>query len=60
MSGPVDNLKKFVLFSIVFHVFISFAWGKIVVQQSVPVYGDHIEVSLKHFEFRKPAPVKKL
>ncbi len=60
MSGPVDNLKKFILFSIAFHVLISFAWGKIVVQQSIPVYGDHIEVSLKHFEFKKPAPAKKV
>ena len=60
MSGPVDNLKKFILFSIVFHVLISFAWGKIVVQKSIPVYGDHIEVSLRHFEFKKPAPAKKV
>ena len=60
MGGPVDNLRKFILFSIAFHVLISFAWGKIVVQRSVPVYGDHIEVSLRHFEFKKPAPAKKV
>ena len=60
MGGPVDNLRKFILFSIAFHVLISFAWGKIVVQKSVPVYGDHIEVSLKRFEFKKPAPAKKI
>lgn len=60
MGRPVDNLKRFILFSIVFHVLISFAWGKIVVQKSVPVYGDHIEVSLRHFEFKKPAPAKKI
>lgn len=60
MGRPVDNLKKFILFSLVFHVLISVAWGKIVVQKSVPVYGDHIEVSLRHFEFKKPAPVKKV
>ena len=60
MGRPVDNIKKFILFSIVFHVLISFAWGKIVVQKSVPVYGDHIEVSLRHFEFKKPEPAKKV
>lgn len=60
MGGPVDNFRKFILFSIAFHVLISFAWGKIVVQQSVPVYGDHIEVSLRRFEFKKPAPAKKV
>ena len=60
MGGPVDNLRKFILFSIAFHVLISFAWGKIVVQQSIPVYGDHIEVSLRRFEFKKPAPAKKV
>ena len=60
MGGPVDNLRTFILFSIAFHVLISFAWGKIVVQQSVPVYGDHIEVSLRRFEFEKPAPAKKV
>lgn len=60
MGGPVDNLRKFILFSIAFHVLISFAWGKIVVQKSVPVYGDHIEVSLRRFEFKKPAPAKKV
>ncbi len=60
MGRPVDNLKKFILFSIVFHVLISFAWGKIVVQKSVPVYGDHIQVSLRHFEFKKPEPAKKV
>lgn len=60
MGRPVDNLKKFILFSIVFHVLISIAWGKIVVQKSVPVYGDHIEVSLRHFEFKKPEPAKKI
>ena len=60
MGRPVDNLKKFILFSIVFHVLISIAWGKIVVQKSVPVYGDHIEVSLRHFEFKKPEPAKKV
>ena len=60
MSGPVDNFRKFILFSIAFHVLISFAWGKIVVQRSVPVYGDHIEVSLRRFEFEKPAPAKKV
>ena len=60
MGGPVDNLRKFILFSIAFHVLISFAWGKIVVQKSVPVYGDHIEVSLKRFEFKKPAPAEKI
>ena len=60
MLGPVDNLRKFILFSIVFHILISVAWGKIVVQKSVPVYGDHIEVSLRRFEFEKPAPAKKV
>lgn len=60
MGGPVNNFRKFILFSIAFHVLISFAWGKIVVQKSVPVYGDHIEVSLKHFEFKKPAAAKKV
>ena len=60
MGGPVDNLRKFILFSIAFHVLISFAWGKIVVQKSIPVYGDHIEVSLRHFEFKKPAPAKEV
>ena len=60
MRGPGDNLKKFILFSIVFHILISVAWGKIVVQKSVPVYGDHIEVSLRRFEFEKPAPAKKV
>ena len=60
MGRPVDNLRKFILFSIAFHVLISFAWGKIVVQRSVPVYGDHIEVSLRRFEFEKPAPAKKV
>jgi len=60
MGRPVDNLRKFILFSVVFHVLISFAWGKIVVQRSVPVYGDHIEVSLRHFEFKKPAAEKKI
>ena len=60
MGGPVDNLRKFILFSIAFHVLISFAWGKIVVQRSVPVYGDHIEVSLRRFEFKKPAPAEKV
>jgi len=60
MGRPVDNLRKFILFSIAFHVLISFAWGKIVVQRSIPVYGDHIEVSLRHFEFKKPAPAKKV
>ena len=60
MSRPVDNLKRFILFSIAFHVLISIAWGKIVVQKSVPVYGDHIEVSLRHFEFKKPEPAKKI
>lgn len=60
MRGPGDNLKKFILFSIVFHILISVAWGKIVVQKSVPVYGDHIEVSLRRFEFEKPAPAKEV
>ena len=60
MGGSVDNLRKFILFSIVFHVLISVVWGKIVVQKSVPIYGDHIEVSLRHFEFEKPAPAKKV
>lgn len=60
MGGSVDNLRKFILFSIAFHLLISVAWGKIVVQKSVPVYGDHIEVSLKRFEFKKPAPAKKV
>ena len=60
MRGSVDSLRKFILFSIAFHILISVAWGKIVVQQSVPVYGDHIEVSLKRFEFKKPAPAKKV
>ena len=60
MGRPVDNLRKFILFSIVFHILISFAWGKIVVQRSVPVYGDHIEVSLRRFEFKKPAPAEKV
>ena len=60
MGRPVDNLKRFILFSIVFHVLISFAWGHIVVQKSIPVYGDHIEVSLRHFEFKKPEPAKKV
>ncbi len=60
MFRPVDNLKRFILFSIVFHVLISFAWGHIVVQKSVPVYGDHIEVSLRAYEFKKPAPAKKV
>ena len=59
MGRPIDNIKKFILFSIAFHVLISIAWGKIVVQKSVPVYGDHIEVSLTHFEFKKAAPEKK-
>lgn len=60
MGRQADNLKRFILFSIVFHVLISFAWGQIVVQKSVPVYGDHIEVSLRHFEFKKPEPAKKI
>jgi protein TonB len=60
MRGSVDSLRKFILFSIAFHILISVAWGKIVVQKSVPVYGDHIEVSLKRFEFKKPAPAKKV
>ena len=60
MGRPVDNLRKFILFSVVFHLLISVAWGKIVVQRSVPVYGDHIEVSLRHFELKKPAPAKKV
>ncbi len=60
MGGSVDNFRKFILFSIVFHVFISLAWGQIVVQKSLPVYGDHIEVSLRQYEFKKPAPVKKV
>ncbi|MCY3986416.1 MAG: energy transducer TonB [Candidatus Dadabacteria bacterium] len=60
MDGSFDNIRKFILFSLVFHVLISFAWGKIVVQKSVPIHGDHIEVSLKHFELKKPAPAKKV
>ena len=60
MRGSVDNLRKFILFSIAFHILISVAWGKIVVQKSVPVYGDHIEVSLRRFEFKKPAPAEKV
>ena len=60
MDESVHNIRKFILFSLVFHVLISFIWGKVVVQKSVPIHGDHIEVSLRQFELKKPAPAKKV
>ena len=59
MNIPADTIKKFVMYSLVCHVGILLAWGSIVVHRSAPVYGDHIEVSLKRFELEKPQPAKK-
>ena len=51
-------MNRFLLYSLVFHVVVFYIWGSIVVHKSVPLYGDHIEVSLEHFEFKRPAPAK--
>lgn len=59
MNVPADTIKKFVIYSIVCHAGILLVWGSVVVHRSAPVYGDHIEVSLKRFEFEKPQPAKK-
>lgn len=59
MNIPADTIKRFLLYSLVCHVGILLVWGSIVVHRSAPVYGDHIEVSLKRFELEKPKPAKK-
>lgn len=58
MNARTDRMNSFLLYSLILHVAVFYVWGNIVVHKSVPLYGDHIEVSLEHFEFKSPAPVK--
>lgn len=51
-------MNRFLLYSMAFHVVVFYVWGSIVVHKSVPLYGDRIEVSLRHFEFESPVPAK--
>ena len=59
MGKSIGGFQKFLLFSLISHAIVFFVWGKVIVQRSIPVYGQTIEVSLKKIEYKKPKRFEK-
>ncbi len=59
MRNTTDNLKRFILASIISHTIVLFLWGKIVVHQAIAPPGEYITVSLSRIPTPKIEPKPK-